>query len=115
MLTPIGSIDFTVFTYDHFLLFIQWAFQNTSNKPGTLASYRSAIKDYYKQQGVAVPREYDEDMKDLFQGMNGHWDIPCTKLSVLSLFSSSMVDLHIFFVTVVESDVSLKVDANYFV
>ncbi|RHZ15978.1 hypothetical protein DYB37_008630 [Aphanomyces astaci] len=72
MLTSIGSIDLTVFTYDHFLLFIQWAFQNTSNKPGTLASYRSAIKDYYKQQGVAVPREYDEDMKDLFQAQKLH-------------------------------------------
>ncbi|ETV70162.1 hypothetical protein H257_14327 [Aphanomyces astaci] len=43
MLTSIGSIDLTVFTYDHFLLFIQWAFQNTSNKPGTLARYRLGI------------------------------------------------------------------------
>ena len=68
MLTMDGSINLAEFLYTDFLDFIQWTYQNTSNKPGTLASYRSAIKDYYKRQGIAVPSHYDEDMKDVFQG-----------------------------------------------
>ncbi|KAF0690700.1 hypothetical protein As57867_017862, partial [Aphanomyces stellatus] len=68
MLASDGSIDLSTFKYSDFLEFIQWSYQNTSNKPGTLASYRSAIKDYYKRKGMDVPIQYDDDMKDLFQG-----------------------------------------------
>ncbi|KAF0715488.1 Aste57867_3346 [Aphanomyces stellatus] len=72
MLNEDGSINLDGFQYPAFLAFIQWAYQNTTNKPGTLASYRSAIKDYYKRQGVPLPSQYDDDMKDLFQGMRRH-------------------------------------------
>ncbi|KAF0711842.1 hypothetical protein As57867_005008, partial [Aphanomyces stellatus] len=72
MLNEDGSINLDGFQYPAFLAFIQWAYQNTTNKPGTLASYRCAIKDYYKRQGVPLPSQYDDDMKDLFQGMRRH-------------------------------------------
>ncbi|KAH9142205.1 hypothetical protein AeRB84_013707 [Aphanomyces euteiches] len=68
MLTSDGDINLSVFAYTYFLAFIQWMYQNTPNKPNTLASYRSAIKDLYKRQNMAVPLQYDTDMKDLFQG-----------------------------------------------
>ncbi|ETW01156.1 hypothetical protein H310_06758 [Aphanomyces invadans] len=67
MLKHDGAIDLTVFQYSDFLAFIQWQYQ-CSNKPGTLASYRSAIKDLYKRENVPLPVEYDGDMKGLFQG-----------------------------------------------
>ncbi|RHY14810.1 hypothetical protein DYB32_010817 [Aphanomyces invadans] len=67
MLMHDGAIDLTVFQYSDFLAFIQWQYQCTSNKHGTLASYRSAIKDLYKRENVPLPVEYDGDMKDLFK------------------------------------------------
>lgn len=68
MLNPDGTINLEKFHYRDFLLFLQWTYQNTSNKPSTLASYRSAIRDLYKRQNIPVPTDYDVDMKDIFQG-----------------------------------------------
>ena len=68
LLTIEGQINLSTFGYSHFLAFIQWTYQNTSNKPGTIASYRSAIRDLYKRTNTEIPAQYDSDMKDIYQG-----------------------------------------------
>ncbi|KAH9085145.1 hypothetical protein LEN26_020629 [Aphanomyces euteiches] len=68
-----GDIDLDVFTYQAFLVFIGWSYQFTKNKPGTLASYRSSIKDLKKRENRALPPQFDDDMKDIFEGMQRHY------------------------------------------
>ncbi|RHY01688.1 hypothetical protein DYB25_012131 [Aphanomyces astaci] len=68
MLKSDGTINLQVFEYNDFLAFVQWVYQNTSNTPGTIASYRSALKDLYKRENIPVPVEYESEMKDIFQG-----------------------------------------------
>ncbi|KAH9158466.1 hypothetical protein LEN26_002958 [Aphanomyces euteiches] len=72
MLKANGDINLDVFTYQDFLAFIGWSYQFTNNKPGTLTSYRSAIKDLYKRENRALPPQFDDDMKNIFQGMRRH-------------------------------------------
>ena len=67
-----GSIDLGVFTYDLFTQFIFFKYQSKKAKPGTLASYRSAMKDYYKRKNVPLPPGYDDDVKSIFQGNSEH-------------------------------------------
>ncbi|KAG9404735.1 hypothetical protein AC1031_004941 [Aphanomyces cochlioides] len=44
MLKSDGSINLEVFTHEQFIQFIAWTFQNTSNKPGTISSYREVLR-----------------------------------------------------------------------
>lgn len=48
MLCEDGSINLENFSYEAFTEFVLFKYRTTNCKPGTLASYRSAIKDYYK-------------------------------------------------------------------
>ncbi|KAH9122174.1 hypothetical protein AeMF1_006420 [Aphanomyces euteiches] len=66
---PDGEINLESFKYEDFLAFIEWTIQNTSNKPGTLCGYRSALRDYYKQKKIPYPVEFEDDMKEIFQGI----------------------------------------------
>lgn len=68
MLADDGSIDLNVFRYDDFADFIVHKFTTAHSKPGTLASYRSAIKDYYQRKRVRLPEEFETDIKCVFQG-----------------------------------------------
>ena len=69
LLRPDGTIDLTRWKYDHFVAFLEWTVNNKDVVVGTLASYRSAIKNYYKDQGVPLPVEYNDDLKELFRGL----------------------------------------------
>ncbi|KAH9103827.1 hypothetical protein AeMF1_019931, partial [Aphanomyces euteiches] len=66
---PKGEINLERFKYEDFLAFIEWTIQNTNNKPGTLCGYRSALRDWYKQKKAPYPVEFDDDMKEIFQGI----------------------------------------------
>lgn len=68
LVTDDGSIDLAHFQYDDFAQFVLSKYQNSNSKPSTLASYRSAIKDYYQRNNVALPDEYNNDIKTIFQG-----------------------------------------------
>ncbi|KAH9102598.1 hypothetical protein AeMF1_020832 [Aphanomyces euteiches] len=69
LLTPTGDIDLRVFGYGDFLNFIEWTVRNTNKKPGTLSGYRSALRYYYRNAGIPIPPEFDDDMKGIFQGI----------------------------------------------
>ncbi|ETN22049.1 hypothetical protein PPTG_02102 [Phytophthora nicotianae INRA-310] len=65
-----GNIDINVFSPKHFEAFLV-AKMNASGrvlKVTTLGGYRSAVKDIYRQKRVALPVEYADDMKTLYQG-----------------------------------------------
>ncbi|KAH9093866.1 hypothetical protein Ae201684P_016488 [Aphanomyces euteiches] len=61
-----SSLNLGLFGYQDFL---EWRI----NKPkkitvGTLDSYRSAIKNLYKQQNIKLPEAYNDDMKEVYSG-----------------------------------------------
>ncbi|KAF0683298.1 Aste57867_24645 [Aphanomyces stellatus] len=68
LLTSAGNINLRLFGYDDFLKFIEWTVRNTNKKPGTLSGYQSALRHYYKDAGIPVPPEFEDDMKGIFQG-----------------------------------------------
>ena len=57
------TLDLTVFTYDDFLEFLTWIVRNRIVKAATLMGYRSAFTDLYRDQGIALPVGYGDDMK----------------------------------------------------
>ncbi|KAF0708114.1 hypothetical protein AaE_013347 [Aphanomyces astaci] len=63
------TLDLHAFHYEHFLDFIEWTVQNKHVEVMTLSGYRSAIQSLYKDQGVPVPLEYGEDIKEVFSGL----------------------------------------------
>ena len=70
------TLNLQVFRYRDFLDFLVWVVRKNSVEVGTLSGYRSAIKSLYKDQSIALPEEYGEDMKIIFSG--------CEKSSKLS-------------------------------
>ncbi|KAF0775917.1 hypothetical protein AaE_000383, partial [Aphanomyces astaci] len=62
------TLDLHAFHYEHFLDFIEWTVQNKHVEVSTLSGYRSAIQSVYKDQGVPVPLEYGDDIKEVFSG-----------------------------------------------
>ncbi|KAH9150540.1 hypothetical protein AeRB84_006639 [Aphanomyces euteiches] len=63
------TINLIVFQYLDFLEFIEWTVRNKKVEVGTICSYRSALKSLYKDQKVALPEEYGDDMKEVFSGL----------------------------------------------
>ncbi|KAH9160268.1 hypothetical protein LEN26_001940, partial [Aphanomyces euteiches] len=63
------TVNLSVFTYDDFLEFIEWSVQTKNISVGTLSGYRSAIKSLYKDQRIAIPPGYDDDLMDVFSGI----------------------------------------------
>ncbi|KAH9111512.1 hypothetical protein LEN26_008750 [Aphanomyces euteiches] len=63
------TINLSVFQYLDFLEFIEWTVRNKKVEVGTISSYRSALKSLYKDQKVALPEEYGDDMKEVFSGL----------------------------------------------
>ncbi|KAG9399898.1 hypothetical protein AC1031_022022 [Aphanomyces cochlioides] len=62
-----GDIDLAEFTPHYFERFL--AYKRTTAKISTLSGYRSAIKDLYRVQRIALPPEYGPDMTQFFSGM----------------------------------------------
>ncbi|OQR82239.1 hypothetical protein ACHHYP_16339 [Achlya hypogyna] len=69
LLNDDGTIDLVAFRYDHFAQFIVWTMCNTEVKVTTMACYRSAMRYYYKKQGVPLPGQYDSNIEEVFQGI----------------------------------------------
>ena len=63
-----GNIDLDLFGYNEFLQSIEWTVQHPNKKPGTLSGYRSALRHYYRDAGRVAPIEFDDDIKEIFQG-----------------------------------------------
>ncbi|RLO00988.1 hypothetical protein DYB28_004928 [Aphanomyces astaci] len=64
------SLDLSEFSYNDFLDFLVWTVRNKpAIQPGTLSSYRSAIKNLYKDHNLAIPDEFGDDMKEVFSGL----------------------------------------------
>ncbi|KAG9409846.1 hypothetical protein AC1031_020157, partial [Aphanomyces cochlioides] len=64
------SINLNTFVYSDFLEFIIWTVRNrTSIQTGTLSGYRSAIKSLYRDQQIALPIDYGEDLKEFYSGL----------------------------------------------
>ncbi|ETV67724.1 hypothetical protein H257_16085 [Aphanomyces astaci] len=64
------SLDLSQFQYLDFLDFLVWTVRNKPTiKPGTLSGYRSAIKSLYRDESLAVPIEFGDDMKEIFSGL----------------------------------------------
>jgi hypothetical protein len=51
-----GSIYMHVFGYTNFLAFLGYKVNNTDVGMGMLSGYRSASKNYYKDERVPIPR-----------------------------------------------------------
>ncbi|KAG9414349.1 hypothetical protein AC1031_022042 [Aphanomyces cochlioides] len=63
------TIDTGQFDYSHYLGFLEWTIQNKNVTIGTLMSYRSAVQNLYKEQGKAIPIEFGDDLKEIYQGI----------------------------------------------
>ncbi|KAJ8556608.1 hypothetical protein ON010_g9359 [Phytophthora cinnamomi] len=65
------GLNINVFSSQHFEAFLL-AKMNTGERPlkvTTLGGYRSAVKDIYRQQRLALPTDYADDMKTFFAGL----------------------------------------------
>ena len=63
------TLDLTIITYDDFLHFLTWIVRNKTVEATTLMGYRSAVTSLYRNQGIALPVGYGDDMKEVFSGM----------------------------------------------
>ncbi|KAG9416413.1 hypothetical protein AC1031_000817 [Aphanomyces cochlioides] len=63
------TIDTGQFDCSHYLGFLEWTIQNKNVTVGTLMSYRSAVQNWYKEQGKAIPIEFGDDLKEIYQGI----------------------------------------------
>ncbi len=63
-----GDINLSSFNYETCLNFLEHKVKTTTVKAGTLSRYRSSFRDHYKDQKIALPEEFGEDMKEIFQG-----------------------------------------------
>ncbi|KAG9415615.1 hypothetical protein AC1031_021996 [Aphanomyces cochlioides] len=65
------TLNLEVFSYQDFLDFLQWTVRNRKTIVGsTLSGYRSAMKNFYKDNNVKLPEGFDLDMRDVFSGIN---------------------------------------------
>ncbi|KAH9094685.1 hypothetical protein LEN26_018176 [Aphanomyces euteiches] len=63
------TLDLSLFQYQDFLSFLEWTIQIKQPQVSTLNGYRSALKSLYRDQNVALPAEFDDDMHVVFSGI----------------------------------------------
>ena len=68
--TAESTLDLNRFQYTDVLDFLVWTVRNKPTiRPGTLSGYRSAIKSLYRDESLAIPVQFGDDMKEIFSGM----------------------------------------------
>ncbi|KAF0712028.1 hypothetical protein AaE_012150 [Aphanomyces astaci] len=68
-INPDGSINLDVFSYEDFTEFVLYKYKSAGVSLSTLSGYRSAIKDYYSRQNVALPAGLVTDATAIYQGI----------------------------------------------
>ena len=64
------TLNLSVFQYEDFLSFVVWTVRNKRVGVKTLASYRSAVSNLYKENKIPLPEAYGDDMKDVLSGIH---------------------------------------------
>ncbi|RHY44149.1 hypothetical protein DYB38_011537 [Aphanomyces astaci] len=67
-INPDGSINLDVFSYEDFTEFLLYKYKSAGVSLSTLSGYRSAIKDYYSRQNMALPAGFVTDATAIYQG-----------------------------------------------
>ncbi|ETV65002.1 hypothetical protein H257_18206 [Aphanomyces astaci] len=68
-INPDGSINLDVFSYEDFTEFVLYKYKSAGVSLSTLSGYRSAIKDYYSRQNVALSAGFVTDATAIYQGI----------------------------------------------
>ncbi|RHY87747.1 hypothetical protein DYB37_013029 [Aphanomyces astaci] len=66
-INPDGSINLDVFCYEDFTEFVLYKYKSAGVSLSTLSGYRSAIKDCYNRQNVALPAGLVTDATAIYQ------------------------------------------------
>ncbi|CAK4682826.1 hypothetical protein LEN26_001540 [Aphanomyces euteiches] len=85
-----GSIDLHQFQYDDFAEFIASKYKTSNCKPSTLASYRSAMKDYYQRNNIVIPEEFNNDIKSIFQGELPMYEVLISALGIRRMHAAEL-------------------------
>ena len=63
-----ATLNLQTFTYNDFLQFLNATVKSKRVEVATLSGYRSALKSLYRDQRVQLPKDYGDDMKEIFSG-----------------------------------------------
>ena len=63
------TLNLRLFKYEDFLEFLEWTVRNKDVEAATLSGYCSAMKSLYKDEKIALPEGFGDDMKEVFSGI----------------------------------------------